>query len=498
MARRILGIDLGHHTVKLALLQARLRQTALVAYQEFPARTEEEQRAAVAAAAASGRWRADLVVAAMEGTGLLVRSLRFPFSDPRKIEPVVGYELEGQVPFELDELVYDFSVLELGGAGARVMVVASPIEAARRRIQLLAEAGMEPDVLACPASAYTFLAPDEEALVVDVGHRTTTVVAVERGRASFFRALGRGMGQVAEALAASNLVAPDQAFQTLLRRGVGRRMDELDGVLDQALGPWRILLRQTAKAASGELGRLPGRMLVCGGGSLVPGVAEELRAHFGMPVATVPPLGVGAGPAAVQAMGLARAGASRQGLLNLRRGVLAPTRGTSLLRERALTFATAFVLALAFLVGTGWAKLKALEKEEAVLAKVLQRESRRVLDRATADPEWVLAQVRRLRRKKGGGDLPIPKASAYAILSEISSKAPGKKNITLDVRRIEIKATKIKIDGTAGSAGEVEQFAAALRKIKCFEKVEPGRTTEVTVGGEKRSEFTITISSKCM
>ena len=58
-----------------------------------------------------------------------MRYLSFPFSDPKKIAPVVGYELEGQIPFELDEVALDHMILETGrpaqGSETRVLVAAA-------------------------------------------------------------------------------------------------------------------------------------------------------------------------------------------------------------------------------------------------------------------------------------------------------------------------------------------------------------------------------------
>ena len=82
--------------------------------------------------------------------------------------------------------------------------------------------------------------------------------------------------------------------------------------------------------------------------------------------------------------------------------------------------------------------------------------------------------------------------------ARISRRTPPKAKLTLDVKRLEIKANKVVMKGTAASATEAEELATALRKVKCFEKVEPGRTTEVGRGDEKKSEFTITITSECM
>src|SRR5256885_16766002 len=62
---------------------------------------------------------------ALPGEMLAVRALDLPFSDPRKIEQVVGYELEGQIVHALSDVVFDHVVLRpSGGEGATVLAAA--------------------------------------------------------------------------------------------------------------------------------------------------------------------------------------------------------------------------------------------------------------------------------------------------------------------------------------------------------------------------------------
>ena len=155
-------------------------------------------------------------------------------------------------------------------------------------------------------------------------------------------------------------------------------------------------------------------------------------------------------------------------------------------------------MAFALLMFNGWAKLARLEKEERVLSNQLRRQTVEVLGKSMTNESRVLRRIRLLLRSKGGTTLPIPKSSAYAILSEISRKTPPSSKVTLDVRKLNIRSRKVTIKGTAASASEVEEFVTALKKIPCFKTVKPGTTTEVGSGEEKKSEFTINVESECM
>jgi hypothetical protein len=75
---------------------------------------------------------------ALPGDMLTLRVLELPFADARKIDQVVGYEMEGQIIHELHDVILDHVVLVGAGqgrgdatSGCRALVVAARIEDVR-------------------------------------------------------------------------------------------------------------------------------------------------------------------------------------------------------------------------------------------------------------------------------------------------------------------------------------------------------------------------------
>ena len=85
-----------------------------------------------------------------------------PFSDPKKIEQVLGYELESQILGELEGLVYDsvISTTRLGER-ARRRPTSSPSRrkrsVVRAKVEALAAIGAEPRVVGAAALSYAAL-----------------------------------------------------------------------------------------------------------------------------------------------------------------------------------------------------------------------------------------------------------------------------------------------------------------------------------------------------
>ena len=87
----------------------------------------------------------DEVVSALPGDAVTHRILELPFSDRKRLDQTVPFELESHLPFELEETVIDFQVLDTGADGAsHVLAVSAPKTAVREHLAMLAAAGIDP------------------------------------------------------------------------------------------------------------------------------------------------------------------------------------------------------------------------------------------------------------------------------------------------------------------------------------------------------------------
>ncbi len=196
------GIDLGSHATKLALMEGRLGRVELLEYRvrnvpqdgsSLPSLEDrlaaceelflEDDALATATSAAA--------YPAQHGS---LHRIDLPFSDRAQIDRTLVFELEGQVPFDLDDYVLDYRVVETSTDGQSGSLCAL---ADRRVLGDLLEGlggiGGDPRHLSLDAEVLGGKAPGAGTwAVVDVGHTRTLVAVVADSELVSARAMTHG------------------------------------------------------------------------------------------------------------------------------------------------------------------------------------------------------------------------------------------------------------------------------------------------------------------
>ena len=329
--------------------------------------------------------QAEMFATSLGGEATL-RLLSMPFADPKKIEQVLGYELESQILGELEGLVYDSVISstrvgEGGIATTNVIAVAASKETVRAHIDALAAVGAEPRVIGAAALTYAalpahaFSGTGETQAIIDFGHRHTNVCIMRDATVLFARSIPRGGEDVTLALIDAFKMSPadaekakhDQAFIALPGQAMPSPAHQrVDAVIRESLRPLVRELRQTLSAfrAAGEGG--PDRVLATGGAARLQGFLEHLEGELDVSVARLgliaddplldPALAASVREAAAataaglpaQALGLALAAAAPVPQVNLRKVELAYRTDYSYLRGKSGYLAAAVLAILAF------------------------------------------------------------------------------------------------------------------------------------------------------
>jgi type IV pilus assembly protein PilM len=540
MAHTITGIDLGSRSVKFAVLDVGFRRVRVNSAFEEPVPPGEAplaERQAEALRAGLARLPSGSTIhVALPGEMLALRVLDLPFSDARKVEQVVGYELEGQIMHDLSEVVMDHVILSAAStdgseaAGSRALAIAARTDEIAAFLASLKQSGVDPRTLYVTPVIYQALLAEEPAettpagcrLFVDLGHRHSQLCFLRGNEAMFGRTSNHAGEELTLALVQASrdkwtFAQAEQAKHTYgfvpsrAQPPGTAAQRQLGPVCRDALAPFLRDLRQTLASFRAQNKTPVESILLAGGGSRLQGLADFLQEELGIPTSLGPPPpaaeaterdevdevsvvdeeGSASRARLALAHALAWAGVRGHKQLDLRRGSFQYRVSFSIVRQKAAHLALLVGAVLACAAVDGTIALRRLSSEQQQLKEKLRLATKELFGAPRFDATEVTAALKRSFRDEMA---PLPRVTAYDLLDQISRKMPAADQVAIDVQDLDIKTKKTTIKGTVDSAAALDDVVAKLKEIDCFEEINKGPLTEVS-GGAK--QFSLTINSKC-
>lgn len=144
---------------------------------------------------------------AVAAQSVFVRFVKLPALDAEKIDKIIAFEAQQNVPFPIDQVVWDYQLVG-GGMGEQIQVV---IVAIKRDLldeinNAVEETGLRTRILDVAsmglynAFCYNYTDLKGCSLLVDIGARTTNILFIESGRI-FSRSLPIGSSAITAAVA---------------------------------------------------------------------------------------------------------------------------------------------------------------------------------------------------------------------------------------------------------------------------------------------------------
>jgi len=388
--------------------------------------------------------------------------LTLPFSDTKRIEQVLPAEVEGAIPFDLDEVVWDWALLGQAAGKSEVLVGMVKKTVLREHLEVLSGAGIDPRVVTLAPLALAALG--ERGVLVPEGGPPLTAALLHAGPDRADLALvDEGRPVLARALAASNTQSWDAWTDPAAR---ARMLSMLSRDL-------KISLR-TRKVD-------PQKLLLAGRLAALPEAAERLSAAMQVPAEVIAlPAG---GPEDALALGLALRAQLPRGRINFRKDEFAFTKDLSQLRGKVARFGIAAAALLMLGLVLGIARLSSLRSQAAAYDEAVCNATKRILGTCTTDYRQAIAQLSGGRSRAAG----IPRVSAADVLAELVAHMPeGSMPLLEDV---EVTTTAVRVKGTAENFGKVDEIVSALRKDKCFGEIKQPRTERASGGNKVTFSF---------
>ncbi|MCH7813861.1 MAG: pilus assembly protein PilM, partial [Planctomycetes bacterium] len=151
----------------------------------------------------------DLVVVSVPGQHTLARFSKLPPVDEKKIPEIVRYEADQQIPFDIDEVIWDYQIFRKDDSPEiEVGIFAMKRELIREYLMHFEHAGIEPvQVQAAPLALYNAVTfdgqlGDETTIILDIGAENTDLV-VATPHSLWTRSIPLGGNNFTEALVKS-------------------------------------------------------------------------------------------------------------------------------------------------------------------------------------------------------------------------------------------------------------------------------------------------------
>jgi general secretion pathway protein L len=515
---RILGLDLGTHSLKAAVLETTMRGYTVQPLVSVPVPTEGERIDRIKAALPALLQQlppVDTTVISLPGLSLALHPIALPFNDPKKIESTLAFEVEGQLPYDLDEAVFDHQLASADDKGTQLLVGVVRKDELGSILGALKEAKVDPRIVTHSGLVYQSLfsnmpvettRDDAAVAIIDLGHeRVSVAIGRPGGNVEFARSFAGGGAALTRALAQEFKIPLPEAASWKETHGavgsevVGPDAERAASAFVRALQPVLRELRPSLKSYTARTRRPIGLVLLCGGTAKLRGITEQFQQDVGittrlleLPSETREVYGVGHSEAA-QAVALAlrgQASGAKAPRFNLRRGEFSFKSDFDFMRDKLGQIAAFAAVLFVLLIAGGIVRNAVLERREKQIDALFCDVTQRVLGKCEKDPTIAVAMLKGQDGNTGAG---IPTRSAASILAELTSRVPADMKVTMDQLIVDLDRVSVRCE--ASDSKEMEDLISELKKYKCFKQITEGKLDKSKDG--TKVTFRLEIQVEC-
>ncbi len=253
------------------------------------------------------RMRPAPLAMSVSGQAVFPRYVKLPPVGRDKIMQMVHYEAEQNVPFPIEEVVWDYQLVSgVGTEELNVMLVAAKIESIKRLTDCVQAAGLEPEIVDVAPMAlynavrYNYPGLDGCTMVLDIGARSSNLIFVEENRI-FSRSIPVAGNAATQELMKEFDVGYEEAEELKRQHGfvalggvyAGPENKVADRVSRIVRGVVTRLHAEVSRSInfyrSQQGGNPPSRVFLAGGSSVLPHMDTFFREKLKVPVEALNP-----------------------------------------------------------------------------------------------------------------------------------------------------------------------------------------------------------------
>ena len=310
-AKSFLAADFGAGCVKLAEFEQneagglRLKQfgvAALGAEGSAEATREGSILRALQGLLAERSYGSKLINVCAPGYHVFSKFVKLPQVDAAKVTQIIQYEAQQNVPFPLDEVVWDYQILGTSSTGElEVLLVAIKTDVVERLFRAGDGAGLRLQLVdvspaaLCNAFRYNYGDIEGCTMLMDIGAKTSNLLFFEKGKV-YARSINIGANSITQDFANEAKVPFAEAERIKIEKGfvsLGGAYEEpedpqaaaISKIARQVMTRLHIQVNQTIQFYRGQQGgSAPQRLYLSGGGSIMTYAGQFFAEKLGVPV----------------------------------------------------------------------------------------------------------------------------------------------------------------------------------------------------------------------
>ena len=183
MSKRLIGIEVGSSTLRIAILNQVKGQVSVVSLQEVGYADSGELTAHLKEVLAGEFSIGDQLVTCLPARDAYVRRLEFPFQDDKKITAAIPFSLSAQLPVAIENCATAIQKAQPSDKGAVVTAAAVPIETFQSLLSVFEEADVPLHLVDLAPFSYVAGVGEQvgRGLLVCVTDQETTISLVQNG-----------------------------------------------------------------------------------------------------------------------------------------------------------------------------------------------------------------------------------------------------------------------------------------------------------------------------
>ncbi|MFC1667732.1 type IV pilus assembly protein PilM [Candidatus Omnitrophota bacterium] len=289
MMKKIAGIDIGNHSIKLIELEYKQGQFELTR-SCIKRIVGGNAKSTLADLISETKLPLKRVNVSLSGPSVIVRYIKMPSMKEEELKSAIEFEADKYIPFNLNDSIVDCAILDKAASGTqRVLLVAAKKSEVMNLLALFKDVGLEIntvdiDSFAFLNSFHRLKAKESKGehtyALINMGARFSNMNIVTKGSIYFTRDVLWGGSDITNRLRDAMGISLEEAEKT--KQNPAKKQEEIGGIITPVLERLASQVRMSFDYFESQFGKNVERLYISGGTSYLFNIVDFLKDNLGV------------------------------------------------------------------------------------------------------------------------------------------------------------------------------------------------------------------------